>query len=228
MSIVGVYHIGCCGDYRPIITEQLQLLLDCHLYTVMNRLVIFISNPEEVSFMKRFDPNSKFDIHIFPLEQRENYTINNFRNHLPKDTKYIFYFHTKGSSRSETVYSERRKILNFYILEKYKVCLQLLKRFHVVGCSLYQYPQLHFSGNFWWTTKEYLDTLSPKINNGYLTPEMFIGYTTLSRPLYCSLSQQTNNLPLEKHNRRSSYEIIKQIKTIPFQNYWNKNLIIHT
>ena len=46
--------------------------------------------------------------------------------------------------------------------------------------------QLHFSGNFWWTTTLHPKSSPKQINENYLTPEMFIGYTSEKNPKYCS------------------------------------------
>lgn len=234
MSINGIYHIGCIGHYKSVIKEQLLLLhkKDIYnnnsLYNILEKLIIFLTDISIKDYIHQFDPDNKFFYYSVPVSERENYTINNFRQYLSENVQYIFYFHTKGVSHKEGVYQERRKILNYYILEHYRLCLELLEKNDVVGCSLYQYPQLHFSGNFWWTTKSYLDTLPLKINNNYLTPEMFIGYTTKKNPLYISLSQKTNHDSLFIHKKRTKEIIKKNITKKIFQNYWNKNLIKYT
>ena len=228
MSILGVYHIGCIGKYKSIIKEQLSLLHKKLLYEKIKHLVIFLSKKEVEEEIKTYDPKFKFIFHYYPIEERENYTINHFRTYLTDDIKKVFYFHTKGVSRDNPIFHRRRKILNYYILEHYDLCIELLEEYNVVGCSLYRFPQIHFSGNFWWTTTSYLDTLPKKINNNYLTPEMFIGYTNRKHPKYCSLSQRTNMDSLEIHKKRS-YDIIKKdIKETPLLNYRNRSLIKFT
>lgn len=233
MIINGIYHIGCIGNYKSVIKEQLLLLhkKDYNgnsLYNIIKKLIIFLTDISTKDFIKEFDPDNKFFYYATSLYERENYTINNFRQYLSENVQYIFYFHTKGVSHKEGVYQERRKILNYYILEHYKLCLEFLEKYDVVGCSLYQYPQLHFSGNFWWTKKSYLDTLPLQINQNYLTPEMFIGYTSKKNPLYVSLSQRTNHDSLFFHKKRTREIIKKNISSYPFQNHWNKNLIKYT
>lgn len=233
MLINGIYHIGCIGKYRSVIEEQLSLFHkkdivgDC-LYHKIKKLIIFLTDISEKDYIKKFDPEDKFEFYIVPLVERENYTINHFRSYLSENVDIIFYFHTKGVSRKEFVFQERRKILNYYILEHFKLCIELLENYDVVGCSLYQFPQLHFSGNFWWTHKSYLDSLPKSINKNYLSPEMFIGYSSKKNSLYCSLSQRTNNDSLSIHKRRTKEIIKKNIQKKPFQNHWNKNLIKYT
>ena len=57
---------------------------------------------------------------------------------------------------------------------------------------------------------------------------MFIGYSSKKNPLYCSLSQRTNNDSLSIHKRRTKEIIKKNIFKKPFQNHWNKHLIKYT
>ena len=228
MSIVGIYHIGCIGNYKFILKEQLSLLHKNLLYKKIKSLILFLSKKEFEQEIKKYDPNNKFIFHYYPIEERENYTINHFRDYLTDDIQKVFYFHTKGVSRDNPIFHKRRKILNYYILEHYDLCIELLDKYDVIGCSLYRFPQLHFSGNFWWTTTSYLKTLPKKINNNYLTPEMFIGYTNLKHPKYGSLSQRTNMDSLEVHQKRT-YDIIKRnIKETPLLNYRNRSLIKFT
>lgn len=233
MLINGIYHIGCIGNYKSVVEEQLSLfhkkdMSGNSLYQRIDKLIIFLTNLSEKEFLQQFDPKHKFEFHSVPLSERENYTINHFRSYLSENVDILFYFHTKGVSRKENVFQERRKILNYYILEQYKLCIELLEKYDAVGCSLYRFPQLHFSGNFWWCRKSFLDTLPKKINKNYLTPEMFIGYSHKKNPLYCSLSQRTNHDPLFLHKKRTTDIIKKNLQEKPFQNYWNQNLIKYT
>lgn len=228
MTILGIYHIGCIGNYKSIIKEQLSLLHKNLLYKKIKHLILFLSKKEIEEEIKTYDPEDKFIFHYYPMEEKENYTINHFRKYITKDIKKVFYFHTKGVSRTDPIFHIRRKILNYYILENYELCIELLDKYDAIGCSLYKFPQLHFSGNFWWTTVSYLKTLPEKINNNYLTPEMFIGYTTLDNPKYCSLSQRTNIDPLEIHKRRTVEKMKNEIIITPFFNYRNKHLIKFT
>lgn len=228
MSILGIYHIGCIGEYKSIIEEQLSLLHKGKLYDEIKNLIIFLSKKEVEEDIKKFDRKNKFIFHYYPREERENYTINNFRQYVTKDVEKIFYFHTKGVSRENNIFHIRRKILNFYLLENYDICIELLDKYDVVGCSLYKFPKIHFSGNFWWTKKSYLETLPQKINNNYLSPEMFIGYTIKKNPKYISLSQQTNMYTLEIHKKRTKEMIRKNLRDTPLLNYKDQYLIKFT
>lgn len=228
MSILGIYHIGCIGNYKEVIKEQLTLLHKKSLYKTLKNLVIFLSKNEFQEEIKHFDPEKKFIFHYYPIKERENYTINHFRKYITKDIRKVFYFHTKGVSRQESIFHTRRKILNYYILEHYDLCLELLEKYDAIGCSLYQYPQIHFSGNFWWTKTSYLESLPEKINQNYLTPEMFIGYSSLKNPKFGSLSQRTNMDTINIHRKRTKEEIKKEIVEIPLQNFWNHKLIKFT
>ena len=51
--------------------------------------------------------------------------------------------------------------------------LNLLNYYDCVGINLRFYPNIHFSGNFWWSKSEHIKQLK-QIDNNYLSPEMFI------------------------------------------------------
>ena len=115
MLINGIYHIGCIGNYRTVIEEQLSLfhkndLMGGNLYHRIDKLIIFLTDLSEKDFIKKFDPEDKFEFYLVPLVERENYTINHFRSYLSENVDIIFYFHTKGVSRKEFVFQECRKI----------------------------------------------------------------------------------------------------------------------
>ena len=84
----------------------------------------------------------------------------------------ILYLHTKGVSYQRTHESNPfvRDWTNFMLyclVNKHKECLEMLDYVEAVGCDYYhnyddgtnRYPS-HFSGNFWWTTSDYIKRLN--------------------------------------------------------------------
>lgn len=135
----------------------------------------------------------------------EKFAINNFQKYIADDLYYIYYFHSKAVTRAiGSVFDRRRKILNYYTLTLHKLNLELLETYDAVGCSLTNWPLLHFSGNFWWSKSEHVRTLPPA-GNSYLDPEMYICKT---HGKYISLSQSTNDGNIASHITRTE-EVVR-------------------
>lgn len=110
-----------------------------------------------------------------------------------------------------------RKNLDYFILEKYRLCLYWLERgYDVVGVALSLYPTLHFSGNFWWSKSKHLDKLPTQIRRTYYAPEMYV----CSQPngKYISICQMTNQKSNEQLRKISDYDILLQSTSVPLQN----------
>lgn len=179
--------------YIDVVKEQLHQL-EKGLLPLTKKLIVFVTNYDKhnCSELDKLLTNDKFIVITSPENVYEKFAINNYKKYIDEPNYYLYYFHTKGLSRGKnTIFSSRRKILNYYTLEKFNVNIKLLESYDAVGCSLTLYPSKHFSGNFWWSKSSYLNTLMD-VNDKYLAPEMYI----LSNP-HCkciSLSNNTNNL----------------------------------
>lgn len=203
-DIYGVYYICCFGSYYlDIVEEQLTILTNSGLYNDSKKILIFITLYEKDKCnildekLTKFDTNNKFQIITSELNLYEKFAINNYKQYIDSDDYYMYYFHTKGITRinePNSPYHSRRKNLNYYILQNYKLCLQYLKEYDAVGCSLSRYPLLHFSGNFWWTKSSHTYRLPNKINNEYLACEMYI---CCHEGKFISLDNNTNDISYE-------------------------------
>lgn len=233
-DIFGVYYICCYGEYYlNIVEEQLSVLKNSGLYDITKKIIIFVTlykngdNTNKTNklndIFKTFDLNNKFEIITSELNLFEKFAINNYKKYINSPDYYMYYFHTKGVTRNinvegETIYHIIRKNLNFYTLTKYKINLELLEKYDVVGCSLSKYPKLHFSGNFWWTKSSHINNLPESINNNYLAPEMYI--CSYEKGKYISLSNTTNNNCLEETIVNNESVILKNITESIIDNSW--------
>ena len=227
MNIFGIYFICCAGNYLNIINEQLKEVIDSGLYNDTTRFFIFITlfdknNIELTNLLKKYDYENKFILITTNENLFEKYAINNYKEYVSNyDDYYLYYFHTKGVSHdSESIFSRRRRILNFFTLQKYKLSIKLLEKYDAVGCSLSMYPKLHFSGNFWWSKKSHLDNLVDKISNNYLAPEMYI--CSYENGKYISLNNNTNNCfeenSVDKFTNILESDILNNLSEIPIEN----------
>ncbi len=223
--IYGIYFICCKGNYKDVINEQITLLHTSGLYDETKKVIIFITmcrDNEIIDLLKKYDKDNKF-IYVATYKNLfEKFAINNYKKYIADNDYYLYYFHTKAITKQNTIFERIRQILNHYIITKYKLCITLLENYDAVGCTLYLYPKLHFSGNFWWSKSSHLTQLK-NIGDSYLDPEMYI--CSLPNKKYISLSNETNNGNLEYHMTRSDTIIIMNITPTPEINIFHKKLL---
>jgi len=227
IEIYGVYFICCKNNYLEIVEEQLDILQK-GLLGVTTKLIIFITNYNDscknLDILLKKYKTKKFILVKSPDNLYEKFAINNYKNYInSKKEYYLYYFHTKGVSRiNDPFFSNIRKRLNFYTLEKFKINIKLLKKYDSIGCSLSLYPKNHFSGNFWWSKSSYLKLLTT-INDKYLSPEMYI--LSNEKCNYISLANDTNYIQ-DKYVFRNNKEILKNITKEFINNEQHKYLDI--
>ena len=100
------------------------------------------------------------------------------------ETVNVWYIHSKGVSRSDwpiiaaikswTHITAWRKFMEYFLITKYQTCVEKLETYDTCGANLRTYPQLHYSGNFWWATSDHIKKLPSRIGSNYLDPEMWI------------------------------------------------------
>ena len=220
--IYGVYFICCLGNYQEIVAEQMATLHRSGLFRRANMILCFICLYND-DIMPILEPYmSKLKIISTAENLFERFALDNFRVHIPTAGPYcLFYFHTKGVTRDVEkmhIFHERRKNLDYFILERYEVCLFWLHRgYDAVGTALSLYPALHFSGNFWWARSTHLDRLSPTVvSPGYLAPEMYV--CSFPGGKYISVCQSTNDVPNSTYLGMTNVDILKQSTCMPIIN----------
>jgi hypothetical protein len=95
----------------------------------------------------------------FPHMQRIKYFADNIKRNIK-----ILQIHTKGVLNKPNSL-EWRKYLEYFLIEKNELCLDLLEKYKCVGVNAQYYfddinkYRNHFSGNFWWSNSSHLKTL---------------------------------------------------------------------
>jgi len=170
-KIVGVYFICCIGNYLEIVNNHLNKLIDTGLYHASDEILCFIclETDECINLLKNFEK-----IRIISTKENlyEKFAINNFKNYVSGDY-YLYYIHSKSVTRKEQCFNDWLYLCDYFTIEKWKISIELLNYYDCVGTNLKLFPKKHFSGNFWWSKSEHINTL-PNINDGYLSSEMYI------------------------------------------------------
>ena len=182
-------HNYLINNWRIILENQLNLIKSNGLYDEMTNMYLLAYGEnhwkELIKLIRIYDVDDK----IITLSIDENFyeyptlqKLYKFAN-IEQDS-YIFYFHLKGvwsstdTTRNKNAIESWRKCLEYFNIEKWQNCIEKLKDGYEVAGALYNYNEKEplFSGNFWWTTSDYVKKLKyPKYDeskNPYLgTPE---------------------------------------------------------
>jgi len=82
-------------------------------------------------------------------------TLHEFCQTAPES--YILYLHSKGATKQNNPNVKAWvDYMEYFLIEKYHLCLEELKNYDTVGVDYLPAPMKHFSGNFWWSTSNYI------------------------------------------------------------------------
>ena len=88
-------------------------------------------------------------------------TINFIREFVTNQNANILYLHTKGITYNDIKIKDWVDMMLYFLLKP--DCIKLLDEYDTLGCDLKNLPNdinpKHYSGNFWWSTSEYISTL---------------------------------------------------------------------
>jgi hypothetical protein len=224
--IYGVYFISCIGNYLDVIKEQLDFFTNTDLYKKSTKIICVICSYCHYNYLLQSMLYNSDYLHIMelvttPENLYEKFAINNYKEHILNNEKYyIYYFHTKGVTHGdEEYYINIRRNLLFYLCQM-DITLKLLQYVDAVGCDLSIFPKKHFSGNFWWSKSEHVNTLE-NVGDGYLAPEMYICSNPDNK--YISLCQNNKTDKYSDTFLKTYEDIIKQITTSEIINWFDLN-----
>lgn len=175
-NIAIFYHAALMNKkWKPIVKDQVNKLKSVGLDKKAKLFCSLLGSNSDRDKFKKMYP--MFEI-IFEDTNFKNYEfpiLNYIKKYSKKHDEYIFYFHSKGVSITpkniaeyETNYDiimenieAWRKFLEYFTIENYKTCIHQLDFYDVVSANLSTFPYIHYAGNYWWTTTNYIKTLPP-------------------------------------------------------------------
>jgi len=171
-------HVCMIENWESIFNDQINTIKKSGLYNICKKIHIGllgnINNYNNIIFN-----DDKFD--ILYIDTRINlYETNtiNFIKYFCSNIEYevyILYIHTKGVRRAgnENVIISWRKMMEYFLIENYQHCINNLNTYDTIGnniVNLFCYNinescvnknhTYHYSGNFWWSKKSYIDKLN--------------------------------------------------------------------
>lgn len=92
-------------------------------------------------------------------------TINMIKSYCNTNNCNILYIHTKGVSHGNNIkINNWIDMMLYFLVDRYNECINnICNGYECVGCNYHDgiisnYPK-HFSGNFWWASSKYIETL---------------------------------------------------------------------
>ncbi|ANS04308.1 hypothetical protein [uncultured Mediterranean phage] len=206
-------HICCKGAWLEIFTRLIDNIKQSGLYEVINQIKCFmLGDPGDLPPI--FD-DAKITIvkHNRDTSLYERFTLNNLYDDCEKEDFYVLYLHTKGITHPGCKrVRDWVDYLIYFNMYKFKEIIDFLKIYDTVGVNLQPAPEIHYSGNFWWSKSAHIKTLNRNIGNHPNDPEFWITSKKEERK-YISLW-------LSKVNHYK--------KRYPKENYVSKGISIYT
>jgi hypothetical protein len=154
-----------------VLLKLLDRLISSNLISLLE--FVFVNNigdPLDVHKIQKLHPkiivvNYSKDLTLF-----ENCTIRTMHQFAKLHPHYnLLYMHTKGVSHAKnSIYIDNIFSWNDFmmhsLIDNHLQCISLLKVYDAVSCNIrpktiYQPNPIHFSGNFWWTTTNYIASI---------------------------------------------------------------------
>jgi hypothetical protein len=218
------YHVGMLGNWIHVIHDQLDTLERCGLGYMAQDLTISVNTEApQTAFddigriLNKYNfTHSLQSIHYLRSEYPETYEwsiMQNMRDFCLQRTNstiphILYYFHTKGVGKFEPDWKPNgddlyfksllwRKYMEFFQIERPTLCLGALLYHDARACGVQaqEWPTLHYSGNFWSATCEWIRQLNNVKPEGpiltYVGAEMWIGnqssWATINTTQYLNL-----------------------------------------
>jgi hypothetical protein len=158
------YHVYQTGGWRDMFAEQINLLF-VHLMPRAHKLTIGVVGADPMPEIQW----AEVIRHAGNNEEAD--TLRLIRDRaatLPPH--YVLYLHTKGVSRQTPSTEDWRRMMEYFVVERWREALDILGDEGAVGCNLEtdtfmgRFP--HFSGGMWWAKSEHINALDHSYLDG--------------------------------------------------------------
>jgi hypothetical protein len=157
MKISLFYHVYQASGWEYVYQSQIHRLYSSGLVKNTDYLFIGVSGKQALPYIpKRAHVKHHVDhsSEAPTLCELHNQTINNY------DEGNVMYIHTKGVSNKSLQTDAWRLYMEYFLIDKWEECAELLNCHPCVGVHMNSDPHLHFSGNMWWARSDYIRSLA--------------------------------------------------------------------
>jgi hypothetical protein len=166
-------HVACINHWSDVFSSLLERIKKSGLYDAVDEIRLGILG--DINLVVA-DPKLKIRGTSKDLSEYETFTLNLLRNDALTQDFEVLYLHTKGVRKPGNLnVASWVNYLSHFNIDRWSECCALLSKNHCVGVNLLPEPELHYSGNFWWSRASYIRCLKPCVQDTYCAPEFWIG-----------------------------------------------------
>lgn len=195
MKIAIFYHIAQIGLSAFIYQSQLHRLYASGLIQEADYIHFGVNGDQEL-----FNVPKKAIIKRNTNWKEETETLISLKNFAEENPEYkILYLHTKGVSKGTLATNAWRLMMEYFVIDKWKECVNMLNTYDCVGSNLNPVGETlwgdgsitkpiegsyNFTGNFWWANGKHINTLNHSFlyTNYRVDRELWIGSNPNSNP----------------------------------------------
>lgn len=195
MKIAIFYHTFQNEISAFIYQQQINRLYVTGLLSAAHHMHIGVNGNNEL-----FNVPQKAKVVYNQNQKEETETLIALKDFAYENPDYkILYFHTKGASKGTLSANAWRLMMEYFVIDKWKKCVEMLNEydcvgsnFNIVGETLWSDGTTtkpldgtyNFTGNFWWTNAKHIQTLDHKFlySDYRIDRELWIGSNPNSNP----------------------------------------------
>ena len=195
MKIAIFYHTFQSGMSAFVYQAQMHRLYCSGLIDAADYIHIGVNGNQEM-----FNVPEKAKVVYNTNWKEETETLVALKNFAYENPDYkILYFHTKGVSKGTLVANAWRMMMEYFVIDKWKECVEYLNDYDCVGSNLNPVGETlwsngtttkpvegtyNFTGNFWWANAKHIQTLDHNFlsSNYRIDRELWIGSNPNSNP----------------------------------------------
>jgi hypothetical protein len=188
MKIAIFYHIGQIGIGAFVYINQVHRLYASRLIKEADYIHFGVNGNQEL-----FNIPNNTKVFYNQNYKEETETLVSLRDFCKQNPDYkVLYFHTKGVSKESMNAESWRLMMEYFVIDRWKECVEYLNDYDVVGSNLKvlgpttwsdgtqtweKAGTQHFVGNFWWANASYVNTLDDEFlkSDFRLDREFWIG-----------------------------------------------------
>tara|TARA_R110000803_G_scaffold202278_1_gene267366 strand:+ start:4406 stop:5062 length:657 start_codon:yes stop_codon:yes gene_type:complete len=167
------YHMFCVNECIDIFTNAFDKIKHSGLYSKTKTIHLHVNGSREDISLNILqlpkDPKIQITKHITNTHGEGN-TLVALTNFCLNNDCNVLYLHTKGVTRPNNKNTTAwRNYMEFFMIEKFDECICRLPFKHTIGVDYLEFPHKHYSGNFWWSTSEYIKSKYKQCNEVSIT-----------------------------------------------------------
>jgi hypothetical protein len=165
-------HAAILDKCKERVIQYLDIIKNSDL--IENVRYIFICFVGEKQIPLNDDDISKYNknnnIHLIKVSNNladyEIPTLNYLYNFCSDNIDYnVLYIHTKNVGKEiNHCIEDQIEYMLYFLVTKWKICMEELNNYHACSVDLKHSPELHYSGNFWWSTANNIRSLPSPID----------------------------------------------------------------